>query len=1301
MLERTALPGLYFYRVPSPSATDDEGTNPPVEEQSSGRAEAEPDSGASAGGVASADGPADASTGTATGDAVADRADGDAQTTVAALDAAAEPHASARLAEANAAPANGTTAKRTATTAGRSKGTQGKPAAARRASNTARKQAPAKPASDTASPKEAPGKPSPAELASAENATSGKSTAKSAQLKPDSSKPDSPKLDSTKPTSSRTAPAEPASPEPAAPAEAQESTAPAQATASTGPVKPSASTGQAQTGPTKTDPTTTGSTQTSPSQSGPAQTSATQTGPTQAASTPAEPLTVRPQPAGPFPIPPLPGGPLPRRPKPPQPLQPLQPSQDGPEARFRVGLPPAAIRTAPSTQTAQSPPAQTQHARTSQADTQIRHAPTPQARTQEPSTRAPWTRDPRARDPQARIPQTWPITAPPSETADPQELQDPQERDKRRISRRAVIQASLIGGAGVAALPLLTLVGDLTRSRPKPIGVVYPLNNYWLFGPYQVGSEAAAFDDSGFVPVTLPHTARKTHVPQTAQGQATQTAQAQATQTSQLSWRNWNPGSWEHVWIYRRYLDSAALLTAGVHLTGDVSKQNPVPGYRVFADFDGVMVNSTVVCNDKVVATHQGGYLPFSAELTGLLTVGKNVLSVIADAHNLPVPPMVEGGTPSTIDFLQPGGIYRDVNLRIVPQVFISDLYAAPADVLTAQPKVTVQCTIDAALVPKSKATLTVELLDLTGANTDIENAPTIASVSGYVHIVQPGLAAASLALTDIGKIQLWSPDTPALYAVRATIDVPGSGAHAATRRIGFREATFKPDGFYLNGQRLQIFGLDRHQLYPYTGMAMPARVQRKDAEIIKNEFNCNMVRCSHYPQSPHFLDACDELGLLVWEEAPGWDRVSTLPVWQDQVIQNVKDMVTRDRSRPSVIIWGTRLNETGNYPGLWAATRQVAKALDPSRPTSGAMDSRDLANWAEDVFAFNDYSFTPATDYATLMPPLPGVPYLVTESVGVVETHPQHFTWTDPPALLAKQAALHAQAHSAAANPGYAGLLGWAGFDYASLRGGRPDNIKWAGVADGFRVPKLGAAIYQSQVDPRIRPVIVPVFFWEPGGPQPSQPAAGLETMIASNCERLEILLDGEHVASALPAAGSPLYQGLRYPPFFVTLPPLLAGTSTPTKIGRGGKPVADGTASNAAAPTPELTILGYVGGKRVAQLTMSADLTRDHLVMTADDTVITADGIDATRVVFRGVDAHGNQRRNQTGQVELSVTGPAVLLGDNPFAFGAYGGLGGVWVRSVAGQFGEIAIAATHPTLGTARVEITAVRSGDVTPV
>jgi beta-galactosidase len=774
---------------------------------------------------------------------------------------------------------------------------------------------------------------------------------------------------------------------------------------------------------------------------------------------------------------------------------------------------------------------------------------------------------------------------------------------------------SLIGGAGVASLPLLALVGSSSSNQQQPTNLTFSLNTDWRFGgQYNVGSESTLYDDSGFAPVTIPHT------------------------VTPLSWRNWDVSAWQQVWIYRRHFNGAPLL--GSHK----------PGNRILADFDGVMTNATVVINDRTIVAHQGGYLPFSAELTGHVTADDNLLAVVVDSRNLPVPPISAGHSPASIDFFQPGGIYRDVRLRVLPQAFLSDLFALPVNVLSSQRQVDVECTIDSALTASATGTLTVELMD---------GSQQIAVQVTTVDLTSPGVTTTKLSLTGLGPVKLWSPDSPNLYTVQATLAVPGVGSHGLSRRIGFREATFQADGFYLNGQRLPLFGLNRHQLYPYAGMAMPTRVQRKDAEILKNDFNCNMVRCSHYPQSSDFLDACDELGLLVWEEAPGWHDVSNNPAWQNLVVQNVRDMVARDRSRPSVIIWGTRLNETPDLPGLWASTRAAAAELDGSRPSSGAMIVHSDTEWNEDVFAFNDYGFNAKTGVPALRPPFPGLPYLITEAVGVVETHPEHFAWTDPPALLAKQAVLHAQAQSMArSRPDYAGMLAWAGFDYASLLG--MSAIKWAGVADGFRIPKPGAAIYQSQVDPGVRPVIVPTFFWELGGT-----FAG-PAMIASNCDQLEIFINGVHLTSALPTIGSPLYGGLDHPPFLVALPARIPKVA------------------------PELLIEGYVGGQQVAEVRMSSDPASDALAMTVDDATISADGSDATRAVFRAVDAYGNQRRYPTGMVTLTLSGPATLIGDNPFAFGAYGGLGAVWIRSLAGQPGNITLGASLPELGLAEVQV-----------
>jgi beta-galactosidase len=503
--------------------------------------------------------------------------------------------------------------------------------------------------------------------------------------------------------------------------------------------------------------------------------------------------------------------------------------------------------------------------------------------------------------------------------------------------------------------------------------------------------------------------------------------------------------------------------------------------------------------------------------------------------------------------------------------------------------------------------------------------------------------------------VTLWSPDSPKLYTVRVTLWCPGQPPHTVNITTGFRQAVFQPDGFYLNGERLEIFGLNRHQLFPYTGMAAPARLQRRDAEILKRDLNCNMVRCSHYPQSPHFLDACDELGLMVWQEPPGWQFVGD-GAWQDLVVQNVQDMVTRDRSRPSVIVWATRLNETDNYPALYARTRRTAYELDGTRQSTGAMKSHSTRGWAEDVFAYDDYHSRRGN--ARLLPPLAGLPYMVSEAVGALDGSPT-YRWIDSPVTLALQAKMHAQAHNIAqSDPRYAGLLGWAGFDYASYAGG---NRIWAalktpGVLDTFRVAKPGAAFYRSQLDPRIRPVILPAFFWDFGPGSPGG-GPGASAMIATNCDQVVCYVGGQRVATGVPDSAN--FGHLAYPPVFVNL-------------------TVDGAA------LPDLRVDGFLGGQQAATLQMSADPAGDHLVLTADDPAIVADGSDATRLTFRAVDAYGNQRPYVSGDVALNLTGPATLVGDNPFAFGTYGGVGGAFARSQPGQAGLVAVTAAHQTLG-----------------
>jgi beta-galactosidase len=467
----------------------------------------------------------------------------------------------------------------------------------------------------------------------------------------------------------------------------------------------------------------------------------------------------------------------------------------------------------------------------------------------------------------------------------------------------------------------------------------------------------------------------------------------------------------------------------------------------------------------------------------------------------------------------------------------------------------------------------------------------------------------------------------------------------------------------------LQLFGLNRHELYPYVGFAAPDRAHRSDAEYLRRQLNCNIVRCSHYPQSEAFLNACDELGLLVWEEIPGWQYIGDKS-WQDVALQNVEDMVRRDRNHPSIVIWGVRINESANDPELYRRTREIARSLDDSRPTSGTMTPSSRKdwrqNWHQDVFAFDDYHAA-ADGSVGIDEPLPGVPYMIAEAVGqysygTAKNFTRRYRRAGDPVEQAEQSLLHAEAHSrAAANSRCSGVIAWCAFDYASLMNAYA-GVKCPGIVDTFRSPKLGASFYLTQVDPSVRLVIEPSFYWDFGPNTPSGP--GKRAAIFSNCERLEVFIDGrlhERLQS-----DEDTFPNLKYPPFFVDL-------------------------SMDGASKPELRIDGYLGSTLSLSRSFSSDKSTDLLWLHTDDTKIHADGTDAARVAFAAVDKFGTARAFAKGEIHLQLTGPGLIIGDNPFSLDDSGGVGAIWVKGVPDNPGRITLDASHITLGSSSVSIT----------
>src|SRR5581483_4320670 len=251
-------------------------------------------------------------------------------------------------------------------------------------------------------------------------------------------------------------------------------------------------------------------------------------------------------------------------------------------------------------------------------------------------------------------------------------------------------------------------------------------------------------------------------------------------------------------------------------------------------------------------------------------------------------------------------------------------------------------------------------------------------------------------------------------------------------------------------------------------------------------------------------------------------------------------------------------------------------------------------------------------------------------------------------------------QAHSkAAADPRQCGVIAWCAFDYASLINAHK-TVKCPGIADTFRIPKLGASFYQAQGDPQVRPVIQPSFYWDFGPQTPHGP--GEKAAIFSNCDRLELFVNGQRHSTLHPDSTN--YPHLKHPPFFANL-------------------------SIDGAGYPELRIDGYIGSGLVLSKSFSSDPDHDRFVLKPDDAELIGDGIDATRVIFEVVDKFGATRAFGSGDVSFQLTGPAFLIGDNPFSLADTGGVGAIWVRTVANRSGKILLTAQHSKLGMQLVE------------
>ena len=455
-------------------------------------------------------------------------------------------------------------------------------------------------------------------------------------------------------------------------------------------------------------------------------------------------------------------------------------------------------------------------------------------------------------------------------------------------------------------------------------------------------------------------------------------------------------------------------------------------GKRLFLQFDGAAHIATVYINGTEAAHHRTGYTGFRFEITALVHPGENLIAVKLDTTENPeVPPFG-----FVIDYLTYGGLYREVWLDVREQSYIEDIFVTtPA-------------------LDQIHVEITTQGADLCRLS--------VCELDGTVLKVWESSPCSEM---RINGVKPWCVSDPHRYVLHCELlDGYGNICDTQELKFGFRTIEITADGFFLNGEKTFLQGLNRHQCYPYMGYAATESLQREDARILKEELGCNAVRTSHYPQSHHFIDECDRLGLLVFTEIPGWQHLGN-EAWKEQVCQNTREMVLQYRNHPSIVLWGVRVNESQDCDELYRRTNAIAHQLDPSRPTSGVRYLQK-SSLLEDVYAFNDFSHVGNNRGAT---PKKQVTKDMRKPL-LISEHNGHMFPTksfDPWQKRQEHALRHARVLiDAIEDGGHIGCFGWCMFDYATHKDfGSGDRVCYHGVMDTFRNPKLAAAVYACYV--------------------------------------------------------------------------------------------------------------------------------------------------------------------------------------------------------------------------------------------
>lgn len=618
-------------------------------------------------------------------------------------------------------------------------------------------------------------------------------------------------------------------------------------------------------------------------------------------------------------------------------------------------------------------------------------------------------------------------------------------------------------------------------------------------------------------------------------------------------------------------------------------------GKRFFIRFEAVATVAEVYINGNFIGEHKGAYTPFTFDITDYINLGEdNVISVRVDSRKRSdVPP--EGGN---VDYCIFGGIVRNVKMIITNALYVEDVFITT-------PSVTGENAIVKAEVALSdEGDFLVEIIDNEGKK--------VAEGTGEIEVKNP---------------RLWSVETPYLYTAKVKALNRGNVTDVYEVKFGIRWFEFKEAGLCLNGEMIKIMGINRHEQWPWIGRAVPDKLQVRDADMIK-ETGFNAVRCSHYPQAPAFLDRCDEIGLIVFEEAPGWQHVGD-ENWRSIYKENIREMILRDKNHPSIFSWGVRVNESNDCDELYEETNALSRELDPTRPTHGTrrQDSYEGSNFLEDIYtAHYIYPENPIHK-----------PFIVTEHSWDCWMNGYGYPWASDEQALAYTKDFADKVNYYYGNDNCAGGFAWSMFDYDNeVNYTKTNNVFYSGMYDIFRLPKMAANLYISQKDPKkwganiyianywdddAKPLIVKEVSGDiaqgQSGGGGSTEGESFSVTVMSNCDKVELYINGKKHPK------EPVRQYTNLPhPFFVF----------------------DGVGYEEG----EVCAVGYIGNKEAARYVQKTPLEGKKLLVEPDYDMLIADGTDMTQVTVTLVDKNGTRLPQADNEVAITLFGQGEFIGE-----------------------------------------------------